>query len=247
MGFARALAKLGLVELSEKEKAELPDDDALMSAAEIAELARGGKAAPTPARGAAASSERTLDEELVIDDDGSDDVSVLVDDSRSFEDVYELAQVQPSPFAADKLFKLLDGLSSLPADVRKQAVLAMDAAEDDWTIADSLVDARRKINALEAEKVRVARSVEQLVAQSNADVAEKEEYGRQASAEIRQQIADLEMLLQTELTQNAGQCEAIKRAAHDAQQAKDRADKRYNAEIARLSELSTLFGADPKE
>lgn len=228
MSFTKTLARLGLVELTDEEKANLKDEAPAMSAEEIAELARGGEPALEISEDAPA-----------LDPANS---ATEIDESRTFEGIYAIAQIPDSPFAADKLFKLLEGLKSLPKDVRKQAVVAMDEAEEGWTIADSLVDAQRKIDALNDERNRVSQHVTQIVQSSEAAVQEKEEYGRQASAEIRKQIADLELLLEQELAKTAAECETLKSGAHAAQQAGERVRKRYQEESDRLAELAQIFG-----
>jgi hypothetical protein len=67
-------------------------------------------------------------------------------------DIFAAAGVPDSPYPAEKLLRLLDGLRAMDAGTRKAAVLAMDAADDNWQIGDCIADADRKISALDAYK-----------------------------------------------------------------------------------------------
>ena len=73
----------------------------------------------------------------------------IVED-RPFADIFASAQLPPSPFPAERLLRLLDGLRAMDEATRKAAVLAMDAADENWTIADPMMDAQRKIAVLES-------------------------------------------------------------------------------------------------
>ena len=79
-----------------------------------------------------------------------------IEESRSFEVLYAERGVPASPFPAEKLLKLIDGLRAMEPAVRKAAVLAMDSADENWTIDDAALDASRKIRALNDTKALLA-------------------------------------------------------------------------------------------
>lgn len=118
MSIARALEKLGLVELSEREKADLRKENTPpMSKEEIAQLARGQVGAKpgskkTSASGKGAKAGGSAAAARAKSAKGSA-AGAPIDDSRSFEDIYKQAGVPDSPFPADKLMRLLDGLATL--------------------------------------------------------------------------------------------------------------------------------------
>lgn len=166
-----------------------------------------------------------------------------VTEGRPLAELYAEQALPPSPFPAEKLIRMLDGLSAMPEATRKAAVLAMDAADDDWSIDDALLDAQRKVRALEAARAAVQRQAEHAAAQAQAQVAEQDRYEQEATATIRQQIAEMEALLQAELTK-AAEARAQARAAQDAaHQAASREVARLDAEIQRLGHLAHIFGS----
>jgi hypothetical protein len=85
---------------------------------------------------------------------------------HAFADIFAAAGVPDSPYPAEKLLRLLDGLRAMDAGTRKAAVLAMDAADDNWQIGDCLRDADLKISALEATNATVVAQLQDRERQS---------------------------------------------------------------------------------
>lgn len=170
-----------------------------------------------------------------------------IEENRPLEAVYSAAGIAESPFSADKLLKLLDALSNLPEDTRKQAVIAMDAAEDAWTIEDPLLDAQRRIRALEHEKKRLGDQANGVEARAAKELEAQSEYERQAVAQIRQQIADLETLMEREVRGVAESRERIKAEGKAVREACQREQSRLDAEIGRLQQIEKMFKVDPTD
>jgi len=253
MGFLKTLAKVGLVELDEPEQVRVDAppgpglDDADLQrilaedpgppppATEYAKPDRGtpyappspsGRTVPAPPQTGAAA-------------------PASFGESMSFEALYAQADVPPSAYPAEKLLKLLDGLRAMDPATRKVAVLAMDAADDDWTVADAVLDAQRKTRALRQAEQGLAAALRAAEQQVEQELAANDQYRDQATTAIRKQIADLEILLQEEL-QKVAEKKAQAAALLDRQRdAHAREVARYEQEIARLMELSTTFGSDP--
>ncbi|HSY41091.1 MAG TPA: hypothetical protein VLA79_16240, partial [Polyangia bacterium] len=55
--------------------------------------------------------------------------------------LYQQANIEQTSFPIERLQKLIDGLRQLDPTTQKAAVLAMDAADDTWTIEGVLKDA----------------------------------------------------------------------------------------------------------
>jgi hypothetical protein len=159
----------------------------------------------------------------------------------SFEELYRSAQVPNSPFPAEKLIKLLDGLRAMDPATRKAAVLAMDAADDAWTVDDALLDAERKCRALRQGVERLRTNLTRAEELSGKELASLDDFTQKAADTIRKQIAELEQLLQQELeaaAQKKAQAQADLRLARDACA---REQARYEQEIARLSDVAAIF------
>lgn len=240
--FLRTLAKVGLVELNpdeaqaaaEREPGAGPDEQ---------RLAR----SPTDVAAAAARAPARRNEPQAVvppADAASGELpsgSSAIVEGVSFEALYAGAEVPPSPYAAEKLLKLLNGLRAMDAATRKAAVLAMDAADDAWTIDDVLLDAERKCRTL-------ALGIERVEAQS-ADVDQRvkgemialEQYTQQATETIRRQIAQLEALLHEEVQKAATRGAELQMEARAAREAAARERARYEQEIERLREIGRIF------
>ena len=68
----------------------------------------------------------------------------------NLDDIYTAHGVGPSLYPAERLLRLVDGLSAMDVATRLMAIQAMDAADESWTIDDPLADAAAKVNALQA-------------------------------------------------------------------------------------------------
>ncbi len=127
-------------------------------------------------------------------------------------DIYANAGVPASGFPAERLLRLVDGLSAMDDTTRLMAIRAMDAADDAWSIDDPLADAAAKVQAL-------AQHVQQL--QTNLGALEQDTATRlqgvaarhdQVVGDIRKQITELEALAARESARAAQET-----ATHEAQ------------------------------
>ncbi len=238
--FLRTLAKIGLVELDEQGVPELPSEDLQHEARSEDPNAR----APTPAA-TAAQGERAAPSWEAGNPGAAQplDPANLADVALSFDEMYRVAELPQSPFPAERLLKLLDGLRAMDPATRRTAVMAMDAADDSWTIDDAIVDAERKQRVLHenAEKIAAASLTSEEAAR--AELTALDDYAQKAADTIRKQIAELEQLLTDELTKTAdkkAEVQANIRVLHE-QSAQKRA--RCQQEVLRLGEIASLFGA----
>lgn len=174
------------------------------------------------------------------------DLLVEIAENRSFDEIYSSAGIAESPFSADKLLRLLEALGNLPEETRKQAVIAMDAAEDNWTIEDPLLDARRRIQALENEKQRLGKQADSAKAQATQELEAQNQYEQQAIAQIRKQITELEALMEREMRSIAESRERIKAQSKAARESCEREQDRLAQEITRLQQIEKMFSLEPK-
>jgi len=166
-----------------------------------------------------------------------------IEESRSFEVLYAERGVPASPFPAEKLLKLLDGLRAMDPPVRKAAVLAMDAADDNWTIDDAALDASRKIKALNDTKALLTQQAASQAAHAQERLKAREQRQADALAAIRQQIGDLEALMQREVEKASAEKAALGAEVKSAQEASLRESARLDIEIQRLQEVLDTFVA----
>jgi hypothetical protein len=169
-----------------------------------------------------------------------------VQENVPFDEIYQQAGLPPSPFPAEKLLRLLDGLRSMDASTRKAAVLAMDAADDNWSIVDPVDDAQRKIAALMAFRQGLAEQLEASAQQAGDRIADGKHALENAVAEIRSQIAQLEQLLEREITRSAQEIATIEAGRRAAREAVAREQRRLDQEIERLGEIPASYSGEPR-
>lgn len=166
-------------------------------------------------------------------------------EQRPFEQIYAEQSVPASAFPAEKLAKILDGLAALDPAARIAAVRALDAADDAWTIDDALLDAERKNRALAASRNQLEQQARAALEQARRDIAERDQRQQDAVGRIRSQIADLEALLEREVTRATEEKGALENAARATKEACLREVARLDAESERLRRLAATFGGAP--
>jgi exonuclease V gamma subunit len=223
--FLRTLAKVGLVELDEHEAPTHPNSEPLVDEAAVARILAEDDDKPAARKAVAFAAA---------------DAGAPIE-GRTLEEIYAKAELPPSPFPAEKLLKLLDGLRVMDPATRKAAVLAMDSADDSWTIEDSLLDAERKTRVLRQGCEHADALAAQAEERAKQESLALDEYSQKAADTIRKQIADLEQLMQDELRKAAEQRAQIQADMRSAREAALRERARYELEITRLSEIATMF------
>ena len=164
-------------------------------------------------------------------------------EKQSFEDIYTAAGVPDAPYSAEKLLRVLDGLRAMDTAMRKAAIMAMDAADEDWTLEDPLLDATRKIKVLQDERKRVEQVAAAAELQATADLTAQDEYKVEASSTIRQQIDELDTLLEQELQKVAEEKATIMRQLEETKTTCRSEIVRQEGEIERLAQLTSTFGS----
>lgn len=239
-GILDLLARAKLVELSEDEK----------QAAAEARLVAAAPPVIAPSSAPAERSAWNAPEETMTDEPAaptvptsSSDKLTSLDEAPSWETIYATAGIPGVSFPAEKLLRLLDGLRAMDGATRKAAVLAMDAADDNWRIEDCVEDARRKIAALADYKLQLATQLQLGEQQAAARLADEKAELDTATQAIRQQIAELEQLLERKISQSAQNSTAIEAQLRATREAIAREARRIDAEIDRLNEIPLQFSA----
>jgi ABC-type transporter Mla subunit MlaD len=129
--------------------------------------------------------------------------------AMSLEDVYAAAAIPPSPYPAERLMRLIDGLKEMSDDMRRRTIEAIDAADDSWTIADPLRDARAKIAAIDRHLGTIRAGIAQAETEAGARIEATRQRSDGSIADIRRQIAELEGLLAREVARGAEELAAI--------------------------------------
>ena len=160
----------------------------------------------------------------------------------NLDDIYAAHGVGLALYPAERLLRLVDGLSAMDETTRQMAIKAMDAADESWTIDDPLADAAAKIKALTSHSQAIAANLQQLEQETQAHLDAVAQRQDKVVGDIRQQIAELEGLVARELSRSAQETatqQANLQAARD-QIARDLAEVAQVSQ--RLQSLSSQFG-----
>lgn len=166
-------------------------------------------------------------------------------EARPFAEIYAEHNLPQSPFPAERLLRVLDGLNALEPSARKTAVVALDAADDAWTVDDSLLDAERKLRALDTYRTQVEQQTRSLLAETKAAAEAREQRQQDTVARIRQQIADLEGLLEREFARASQDQAELSAAARASKEACARELARIDEEAAQLRRIAEIFAPQP--
>jgi chromosome segregation ATPase len=134
----------------------------------------------------------------------------------------------------------------MDAATRKAAVLAMDSADDTWTIEDPLLDAARKIDALRRHRDGLGTTVAAAEAGCAQALADRDRYLAEATTTIREQISELERTLQEEIGKVAREKAELEAGLRATREAAAREAARLDHELARLDEIPASFAAPPR-
>ncbi len=162
-------------------------------------------------------------------------------EGRPFESLYFDAGVPTSPYPVERLLKLLEGLHAMDPSTRATVVAALDAADDTWTIADPVLDAQRKIDALGGAKSTLAEALGSVEVQGASQAEAQERYLADATTEIRRQIAELQAMLEREIATVTAHKADIDTNVRAAREAYAREAARLDAEIGRLEVIPKTF------
>jgi hypothetical protein len=107
------------------------------------------------------------------------------------EDVFRARNMADSPNSALRLIKVVAGIAMFPKDQQLALVRAMDAADDAWSEAEVIDDARRRQEVLRTHLNEVARERTQRSAAVGREITRVKESGDAVLAELDRRIAEL--------------------------------------------------------
>lgn len=230
-GVMKLLAAARLVDLSEEEAAAM-EDTAPAAEPDYSTMGLGAAATPSsselpPPLPSAAELQPALVSDIV--------------EGKPFDTIFAEAGVPPSPYPAERLLRLIDGLRAMDENTRSTAVRAMDAADDSWTIEDPVIDAQRKMQALQSYSDALVQQLDSTEQQTAAEIASLQSAEHNAVAEIRKQIDGLEKLLEREMQKTASTIATRQAEVSAARAAAQREMQRVEAEVARLRDIALQF------
>ncbi len=144
----------------------------------------------------------------------------------------------PSPYPAERLLRVIDGLSAMDPATREMAIKAIDAADESWSIADPLADAEAKAGALGAHATRVQAQLRHLEQETQSRLGALRARQDKVLGDIRKQTDELEALAKRETARAMQESAALEMSLKSA---KDRAGWELDALAQTRSRLQGLL------
>lgn len=119
------------------------------------------------------------------------------------DDIYAHAGVPASLYPAERLLRLIEGLSAMDPGTRLMAIKAMDAADESWTIDDPLADAQAKAQALAMHAELLQLNLQALERDTLVRIEAATAKRDKVVGDIRQQMAELDALMNREVARAA--------------------------------------------
>ncbi len=216
--------------------AEDLDDEAR---ALLAAIEGGAHSPPPPPPGEAYAEQAAATHDAAQTDPG---LSAGLAPGQDLPSIYAAAGVPDSPYSAEMLIRVAEGLRALPLAQARAAVDAMDSADDRWTVGDVMLDAERKIAALKGVEATMQGQRTEAEAAFERQSAAIDEVMAETQAEVQKQIAELEALLA-----EAQETATVERAKALSELEATRAActgeiSRLEAESKRLSQVFEFLG-----
>ncbi len=167
--------------------------------------------------------------------------AVGVEEGLSFVDIYGRQNVAEASFPVERLLKLVEGLRALDPTTRRAAIMAMDVADETWSMDQVLADADAKLAALRGHQRQMQGIADGVVQANRERVAALESSRDGRLAELRQQIAALEAQIHDAVGTTAADVAKLQSESESNKAALLRETQRIDAYILNLQELVAQF------
>jgi hypothetical protein len=167
--------------------------------------------------------------------------AVGVEEGLSFADIYGRQNVAEASFPVERLLKLVEGLRTLDPTTRRAAIMAMDVADETWSMDQVLADADAKLAALRGHQRQMQGAADALVQANRERIAALESSRDGRVGELRQQIAALETQIHDVIGTTAADVAKLQSESESNKAALLRETQRIDAHVLNLQELVAQF------
>ncbi len=159
--------------------------------------------------------------------------------------VYAQYGLTSAAFPAERLLRLIDGLSTMDEANRQIAIGAMDVADDSWSIGDVLADASKKIDALTLHRTNLEEMHQEFEREVQTNLNALSSHQDKVVSDIQQQIAELQNLIERELQRTQKEREGHEARLSIARQTMTSDVAKINRFIAQFQRLTIQFNSRP--
>jgi hypothetical protein len=167
--------------------------------------------------------------------------TVSIEEGLDFAEIFARQGVAVAPFPVERLIKLVEGLRALDPTTRRAAIMAMDVADETWSMDHVLADADAKILALRGHQQALRAIAENTTGANRERIVALETERDMAVASLREQIAALEAQIQDAVGGTAAEVAKLQSQTESGKAALQRETLRLDAQILNLEELAAQF------
>jgi hypothetical protein len=159
------------------------------------------------------------------------------------EQIFEQAGIRDGSNSAHRILKLISGLSMFPKDQQVTMIKAMDAADDSWTEAEVLEDARSRQSALRNHLKLIDSERDEFLTLLDAKIAERRTSGEKNLADIDTQIAELQARREAAIVELTTETENLEHQKKELTEESKKARHGLTEVINALSNLISFFNS----
>ena len=167
--------------------------------------------------------------------------AVGVEEGLSFIEIYGRQNVADASFPVERLLKLVEGLRALDPTTRRSAIMAMDVADETWSMDQVLADADAKLAALRDHQRQMQGAADALVQANRERIAALDSSRDGRVGELRQQIVALETQIHDAIGTTAADVAKLQSESESNKAALLRENQRIDAHSLNLKELVAQF------
>jgi len=159
------------------------------------------------------------------------------------EDVFAAAGLADGPNSARRVLKIIAGLTMFPRSQQVLMVRAMDSADESWSEASVLEDARARQSVLRTHIEAVAQERADRVQGLRQKIADEQARGQAALDDIDRQITELQAQRKQTIEQTTGRVAELDNETRQLDEAAEEARRGITRVVNALSDLITFFSA----
>ena len=167
--------------------------------------------------------------------------AIGVEEGLSFVDIYARQNVAEASFPVERLLKLVEGLRALDPTTRRAAIMAMDVADETWSMEQVLADADAKMAALRGHQRQMQGAADGVVQAIRERVAALESSRDPRLPEPRHQFSAPEEQTRDAIASRSADVAKLQSESESNKAALLRETQRIDAHILNLQELAAQF------
>lgn len=160
-------------------------------------------------------------------------------------DVMAAAGIEEGPSSAQRMLKMLAGLSMFPPEQQKLMIQAMDAADPTWTEHSVIQDAQQRIGVLQLHLQKLIQEKNTRQQALAGQMSTMQAKGNEIVSEIDKQIAELQKMRAEAMTETTQELDRLTQEGKALEDKTLKAHTGISQVIHSLSQMVAFLGGNP--